>query len=159
MNDDDRDPDTAPGGHDWRIEQDMQDAADAERHRASDPRRMTRVFEADAENASRVVLSDTGGELFPADDVIDADLGRRHVLNIEPDGWSYIAPHRELNHPRSECDAVAAALLVFQQRSHWPDVDGSVMVPGVPVTEGDVTRRFWVSVDEGGLLLIGGRVA
>lgn len=69
------------------------------------------------------------------------DPRTRHVLIVEPDGWTYLAPHTVRHGQEPACVAVAHAARVFADH-------------GTPPRPG----RFWCSVDEHGNLEIGGEV-
>lgn len=117
------DPDTAPGGHDER-----------------------------AEEEARILFEQRDADAaFPVDD------HSRHVLIIEPSGWSYIAPHLDLGrHPFSECKRVGDALTAFRERSVF-DAEMHSTIAVEPFS-GVEPGRFWCSVDADGNFEIGSRI-
>lgn len=117
---------------------------------------ITEQFEADAERASASEFATIRreGKIVPvaaplprSSERIPVDDGSRHVLIIEENGVCYVAPHpMRHDHPMTECVRVGDAVKVFR--------GGTQMITGPNPGPG----RFWIAVDDHGVLEIGGRV-
>ena len=83
------------------------------------------------------------------------DRSTQHVLIVELDGSTYIAPH----HYRPDlqrCHDVYAAFEAFRTRVTYPAIDGGPMLPAV-APDGE-PGRYWCDVDEDGNFTIGSRI-
>lgn len=141
------DPDTAPGGHDDRAEQRAHDEAERARIEALIER--SSIGTVAAQQARDSVSYATALAVVERATELEAGIdlaGRRHVLNIEPSGWAYIAPH--LWEADDSCRLLAFAADVFMGGSLEFGMV-SVMPPG----------RYWCSLDDDGNFAIGGRLA
>lgn len=78
----------------------------------------------------------------PAPAIAVADPKRRHVLIVEPDGWTYLAPHSARLGDEADCLAAHHAARAFADH-------------GTPPRPG----RYWCDVAPDGNLEIGGRIA
>ena len=77
----------------------------------------------------------------PPTPIVDAAPETRHVLIVEPDGWTYVAPHLPDGRRSAVCKSVGRAAYTFLERGTPPG-------PG----------RYWCDVSPDGNFEIGGRV-
>lgn len=86
-------------------------------------------------------------QALPDLDPVPTDDLSRHVLIVEPSGWTYVAPHLP-RHNLKECERVELAARVFLEIG-----TGSTPKPS------PAPGRYWCSVSDDDVFEIGGRIS